>query len=245
MATPGFADIDFSGLHAAITGGMALRPDIRERWETLTGKPLMQGYGLTETSAPITGEQEHPRLPGSVGFPFPGVEVSVRDPDSPTLDAVPPGVMGEIWLRGPMLMAGYHKRPDEDARVLTQEGWFRTGDLGRVDPNGALYVLGRIKDMILVDGANVYPASVEDAVGAHPGIADVCAVGMVDEEDGECVRLFVVRRDPALTEADVRDWCLERLAHFKQPKRVEFLDALPRSAVDKLLRRELAERPLD
>lgn len=244
MAAPSFPDIDFSSLRAAGTGGMALRADVRERWEATTGTPLVQGYGLTETSAPITCEQRQPRFAGSVGFPFPGVELSVRDPDSPTLDAVAPGQIGEIWLRGPFLMAGYHARPDEDARAITPDGWFRTGDLGRVDPNGALYILGRIKDMLLVDGANVYPASIEDAVGAHPGIADVCAVGMPDEDEGERVRLFVVKRDPGLSEADVRAWCEERLADYKQPKRIEFIDALPRSAVDKLLRRELAGWPL-
>jgi long-chain acyl-CoA synthetase len=127
---------------------------------------------------------------------------------------------------------------------MTADGWFRTGDLGRMESSGALYLLGRIKDMILVDGANVYPAAIEDVVGAHPGIADVCAVGMADEEDGERVRLFIVRRDPALDEAAVAQWCAERLSHFKLPKRIEFVDALPRSAVDKLLRRELSERPL-
>ena len=133
---------------------------------------------------------------GSVGFPFPSVEVTMRDPDTPDLRAVVPGRIGEVWLRGPFMMAGYDQRPDENARAITADGWFRTGDLGRMEPDGALYLLGRIKDMINVDGANVYPAAIEDVVGAHPGIADVCAVGMPDEEDGERVRLFIVRRDP-------------------------------------------------
>ena len=244
MATPGFAELDFSALRSGLVGGMPLRADIRDRFEQITGKPLLQGYGLTETSVPIAGELGFERHLGSVGFPFPSVEVTMRDPDTPDLRAVAPGRIGEVWLRGPFMMAGYDQRPDENARAITADGWFRTGDLGRMEPNGALYLLGRIKDMINVDGANVYPAAIEDVVGAHPGIADVCAVGMPDEEDGERVRLFVVKRDPALDEAAVRAWCLEKLSHFKQPKRVEFLDALPRSAVDKLLRRELAERPL-
>jgi len=245
MATPGFAELDFSSLRSGLVGGMPLRADIRDRWEALTGKPLLQGYGLTETSVPIAGELGFERHRGSVGFPFPSVEMTLRDPDDPELREVAPGAIGEVWLRGPFLMDGYHGRPDETARAMTADGWFRTGDLGRMEAGGALYLLGRIKDMLLVDGANVYPGAIEEAVGAHPGIADVCAVGMPDEEDGERVRLFVVRRDPALDEAAVAAWCAQRLSHFKQPKRIEFLDALPRSAVDKVLRRELAERPLD
>lgn len=244
MATPGFAELDFSALRSGLVGGMPLRPDIRDRFEQITGKPLLQGYGLTETSVPIAGELGFERHVGSVGFPFPSVDLTMRDPDQDDLRAVPPGAIGEVWLRGPFMMSGYYQRPDETARAITADGWFRTGDLGRMESSGALYLLGRIKDMILVDGANVYPAAIEDVVGAHPGVADVCAVGMADEEDGERVRLFVVRRDPGLDEATVAQWCAERLSHFKLPKRIEFVDALPRSAVDKLLRRELSERPL-
>ncbi|MEO7325223.1 MAG: AMP-binding protein [Dokdonella sp.] len=244
MATPGFAELDFSALSSGVVGGMPLRADIRDRWEQITGKPLLQGYGLTETSVPIAGELGFERHIGSVGFPFSSVELTIRDPDHAELRAVQPGTIGEVWLRGPFMMSGYYQRPDETARTMTADGWFRTGDLGRMDTSGALYLLGRIKDMILVDGANVYPAAIEDVVGAHPGISDVCAVGMPDDEDGERVRLFVVRRDPHLDEAAVAAWCEERLSHFKLPKRIEFVDALPRSAVDKLLRRELSERPL-
>jgi long-chain acyl-CoA synthetase len=244
MATPGFDALDFSALRSAATGGMPLRPDISERWEARTGKPLLQGYGLTETSTPIAGEMAHARHIGSVGFPFPSVELSLRDPDAADFPAVPPGTIGEVWLRGPFVMSGYHQRPDETARVFTADGWFRTGDLGRMNESGALYLLGRIKDLILVNGDNVYPAAIEDTVGAHPGIADVCAVAMPDDDDGERVRLFVVRRDPDLDEASVAAWCQSRLSHFKQPKRIEFLDALPRSIVDKLLRRELSQRPI-
>ena len=244
MVTPGFADLDFSALHAGLVGGMPLRPDIRERWEEITGKPLIEGYGLSESSAPVTGQMGAVRQAGSVGFPFPSVELTIRDPDAADLAAVPPGVSGEVWLRGPWLMSGYYLRPDETDRVMTADGWFRTGDIGRMDVDGSLYLLGRIKDVILVDGANVYPAAIEDVVGAHPGVADVCAVGMPDEEDGECVRLFIVRRDPKLDEASVATWCEERLSHFKRPKRIDFLEALPRSAVDKVLRRELSDWPL-
>lgn len=242
--TPGFAELDFSALHTGWVGGMALRADIRDRWERITGKPLFQGYGLTETSAPITAELGEERYIGSVGYPFPSVELTIRDPDASDLRAVRPGEIGEVWLRGPFMMSGYDQRPDETARAMTPDGWFRTGDLGRMNQSGALYLLGRIKDMILVDGANVYPAAIEDVVGAHPGVADVCAVAMSDEEDGERVRLFVVRRDPNLDERAVVNWCTERMSHFKIPKRVDFVDAIPRSAVDKVLRRELSDRPL-
>lgn len=243
--TPGFADLDFSHLHTGWVGGMALRADIRDRWESITGKPLYQGYGLTETSAPITAELGDERFIGSVGFPFPSVEVTIRDPDVEDFAAVAPGDIGEVWLRGPFLMSGYDQRPDETARTMTSDGWFRTGDLGRMNEKGALYLLGRIKDMILVDGANVYPASIENTVGQHPHVADVCAVAMPDDEDGERVRLFVVRRHAELDEAALIGWCIPRMSHYKVPKRVDFIDALPRSAVDKVLRRELAEWPLD
>ncbi|MEO7433748.1 MAG: AMP-binding protein [Dokdonella sp.] len=242
--TAGFAELDFSELHTGWVGGMALRADIRDRWESITGKPLYQGYGLTETSAPITAELGDERFIGSVGFPFPSVEVTIRDPDSDDLGAVPPGEIGEVWLRGPFIMSGYDQRPDETARTMTPDGWFRTGDLGRMNDKGALYLLGRIKDMILVDGANVYPASIENTVGQHPHVADVCAVAMPDDEDGERVRLFVVRRHAELDEAALIDWCVPRMSHYKIPKRVDFIDALPRSAVDKILRRELADWPL-
>ncbi|MEO7062651.1 MAG: AMP-binding protein [Dokdonella sp.] len=242
--TPGFAELDFSALHTGWVGGMALRADIRDRWERITGKPLFQGYGLTETSAPITAELGEERYIGSVGYPFPSVELTIRDPDAADLRSVPPGEIGEVWLRGPFMMSGYDRRPDETARAMTADGWFRTGDLGRMNQSGALYLLGRIKDMILVDGANVYPAAIEDVVGAHPGIADVCAVAMPDEEDGERVRLFVVRHNTNLDEKAIVEWCTERMSHYKIPKRVDFVDTIPRSAVDKVLRRELSDRPL-
>ncbi|MEP7098082.1 MAG: AMP-binding protein, partial [Dokdonella sp.] len=201
-------------------------------------------YGLTETSAPITAELGEERYIGSVGYPFPSVELTIRDPDAADLRSVPPGEIGEVWLRGPFMMSGYDRRPDETARAMTADGWFRTGDLGRMNQSGALYLLGRIKDMILVDGANVYPAAIEDVVGAHPGIADVCAVAMPDEEDGERVRLFVVRHNTNLDEKAIVEWCTERMSHYKIPKRVDFVDTIPRSAVDKVLRRELSDRPL-
>lgn len=249
IATAGFDALDFSTLRIAVTGGMALREDIRGRWERVTGKALRQGYGLTETSVPIAAELLDAdgcgaRYPGSVGFPLPAVDVILRDPDTPGFPAVPPGAIGEVWLRGPFMMGGYFRREQDTASAFGAGGWLRTGDLGRMNDAGALYLLGRIKDVIIVDGVNAYPASIEDVVGACPGVADVCAVGMPDAECGERVRLFVVRRDAMLDATTVAAWCAERLSAFKQPRRIEFIDALPRSAVDKVLRRELAQRPL-
>jgi long-chain acyl-CoA synthetase len=244
LAAPGFADLDFTALRAGFVGGMPLRPDIRERWERITGAPMIEGYGLTELAGPLTAQMGRDRRDGSVGFPLPSIELTIRDPDDADHHAMPPGVKGEIWLRGPCLMPGYYGRPDETARAMTADGWFRTGDVGRMDAQGYLYLLGRIKDIIIVASVNVYPSEIEDVVGALPGVADVCAVGMPDPDHGERVRLFVARRNPQLDTAAVTAWCAERLSDYKCPKRIEFVDALPRSAAGKVLRRELGSRPL-
>ena len=244
LGTPGFADLDFSTLRAGFVGGMPLRPDIRERWERITGAPMIEGYGLTELAGPLTAQMGSDRRDGSVGFPLPSIELTIRDADDPGHRAVPPGEQGEIWLRGPCLMPGYYGRPDETARAMTAEGWFRTGDVGRMDPQGYLYLLGRIKDIIIVASVNVYPSEIEDVVGALPGVADVCAVGMPDPDHGERVRLFVARRSPQLDAATVAAWCAERLSDYKRPKRIEFVESLPRSPAGKVLRRELGSRPL-
>ncbi len=241
LATPGFDELDFSALRAGFVGGMPLRPDIRARWEQITGAPMIEGYGLTELAGPLTVQMGKEYRTGSVGFPFPSIEVSIRDAEG---RAVAPDESGEVWLRGPCLMTGYYRHPDETARAMTSEGWFRTGDIGSMDNDGFLYLLGRSKEIIIVASVNVYPSEVEAVVGAHPGVSDVCAVGMPDPEYGERVRLFVVRRDPQLDAAAVASWCAERLSDFKCPKRIEFIDALPRSAVDKVLKRELSNRPL-
>lgn len=242
LATPGFAELDFSALRAGFVGGMPLRPDIRERWEQITGAPMVEGYGLTELAGPITAQMGSDRRPGSVGFPLPSIELTIRDADGRT---VPPGESGEVWLRGPCLMPSYYHRPDETAHAMTADGWFRTGDIGRMDLDGYLYLLGRSKDVIIVGSVNVYPSEIEAVVGALAGVADVCAVGMPDQASGERVRLFVVRRDPGLDAKTIADWCAQRLSDYKCPKRIEFVETLPRSAVGKVLRRELSIRPLD
>jgi len=242
LEVPGFETLDFSALRAGFVGGMPLRPDIRERWEKITGRPLVEGYGLTELAGPITAQMGNHHRDGSVGFPLPSMELTIRDADDA---AVAPGQHGEIWLRGPCLMPGYYRHPTETARTMTADGWFRTGDIGCLDAEGHLFLISRIKDIVIVGSVNVYPSEVEAAVGAHPGVADVCAVGMPDRASGERVRLFVVRNDPGLDAAAVSTWCAERLSDYKCPKRIDFVDALPRSAVGKVLRRELCNRPFE
>jgi len=242
LDVPGFDALDFSALRAGFVGGMPLRPDIRERWEKITGRPLVEGYGLTELAGPITAQMGDGHRTTSVGFPLPSIELTIRDEDG---RAVPPGEHGEIWLRGPCLMPGYYKHATETARTITDDGWFRTGDIGFMDVDGHLYLVSRIKDIVIVGSVNVYPSEVEAAVGAHPGVADVCAVGMPDRASGERVRLFVVRNDPTLDTAAVSTWCAERLSDYKCPKRIDFVDALPRSAVGKVLRRELCNRTFE
>jgi long-chain acyl-CoA synthetase len=221
---------------------MPLRPDIRERWQEITGAPMVEGYGLTELAGPITAQMGDEHRAGSVGFPLPSIELTIVDADE---RAVAPGEHGEIWLRGPCLMPGYYKHPVESARAMTADGWFRTGDIGCMDADGHLYLISRIKDIVIVGSVNVYPSEIEATVGAHPGVADVCAVGMPDRASGERVRLFVVRSDRNLDAATIAAWCAQHLSDYKCPKRIDFIDTLPRSAVGKVVRRELSYRPLD
>lgn len=236
LAEPGFAALDFSTLRACFVGGMPLRPDVLDRWAAITGVPLTEGYGLTEVAGASIVQFADERRRASVGLPCPGMELTIRDAHG---RAVRPGEPGEIWMRGPCLMPAYYGRPDETARAMTPDGWFRTGDLGRVDADGYVFLLDRIKDILIISNSNVYPTEIEAVVGAHPGVADVAAVGMPDANVGEAVKVVVVRRDPALTAADIEHWCTERLADFKRPRLVEFRDTLPRSAVGKVLRRAL------
>ena len=238
LGVAGFDTIDFSALRACFVGGMPLRPDMQERWERVTGCPMTEGYGLTEVGGGCIVQLGGERRAGSVGFPCPSMELSVRDASGA---AVPADAPGELWVRGPCLMPGYYRHPLETERAMTPDGWFKTGDIGRVDRDGYVYLLDRSKDIIIISNSNVYPTEIEAVVGAHPGVADVCAVGMPDADWGEAVRVVVVRRDPALDAASLSTWCAERLADFKCPKKIEFRDALPRSAVGKVLRRALRD----
>ena len=226
---PGFA------LKGTVAGGMALVPAVGERWEAMTKTPMYQGYGLTETSPVVSLVPFHRNKRESIGAPVPGTDVRIVDTDG--VD-VATGDAGELLVRGPQVMAGYWQRPDETARVL-KDGWLATGDVAVADDDGYLYIVDRKKDMILVSGFNVYPNEVEAVMAAHPGVAEVAVIGTPDEASGEAVCAFVVRRDPALTEAILRDFCRLSLTAYKVPRVVHFRDDLPKSPVGKVLRKDL------
>lgn len=237
---PAFAKLDFSHLRITLGGGMAVQRDVAERWQKLTGCTVAQGYGLTEASPVVSANPlDLTRFNGSVGLPFPSTDVAIADDEGNWLAT---GGVGEICVAGPQIMAGYWNRPDETAGQFLGDGWLRTGDMGRFDEAGFLYIEDRKKDMIVVSGFKVYPNELEDVVTAHPGIREAAAVGVPDDESGEAVKLFVVRSDASLTEQAVRDYCREHLTGYKRPSVVEFIDELPKSNVGKVLRRELRDR---
>ncbi|GAA5184138.1 long-chain-fatty-acid--CoA ligase FadD [Niveibacterium umoris] len=234
-----FRDLDFSTLKLTLGGGMAVQRAVAERWQKLTGKPLLEAYGLTETSPAVTiNPLDLPAYNGTIGLPVPSTEISIRDD---TGHEVPLGHPGELCVRGPQVMAGYWQRPDETRKVMTADGFFCTGDVAVADDKGFFRIVDRKKDMILVSGFNVYPNEVEDVVAGHPGVVEVAAVGVPDEKSGEAVKVFVVRRDDSLTEKALIAFCRERLTGYKVPARVEFRDELPKTNVGKILRRSLRD----
>jgi long-chain acyl-CoA synthetase len=236
---PAFAQLDFSGLVVSNGGGMAVQQATAQRWLQITGCPIVEGYGLSETSPVATSNRlDVSDFTGTIGLPIPSTEVSIRDEENRPL---PPGEAGEICIRGPQVMAGYWNRPDETAKVMTPDGFFRSGDVGVMDERGYVRIVDRKKDMILVSGFNVYPNEIEQVVSLHPGVLECAAVGIPDEKSGEAVKLYVVRRDPALTVASLEQYCRENFTGYKRPKQIEFRDALPKSNVGKVLRRELRE----
>lgn len=238
LNAPAFAGVDFSKLKVTLGGGMAVQASVAERWQKVTGKPITQAWGLTETSpAGCINRVEDP-FNGSVGLPIPSTEISIKD-DSGNDMAI--NQIGEICLRGPQVMRGYWNRPDETAKVMLPGGWLRTGDVGRISESGHVYIEDRKKDMILVSGFNVYPNEVEAVAAAHPGVLEAAAIAMPDEHSGEVVALFVVRKDPNLTEAALIDHCRQSLTGYKVPKHVYFRNELPKSNVGKILRRGLRE----
>jgi long-chain acyl-CoA synthetase len=242
LNAPGFAELDFSALRVTMGGGMAVQRDVATRWQSVTGVPIAQGYGLTEASPIVSGNPlDLKSFNGSVGLPFPSTEVAIFDDGGRELGV---GEVGEICVRGPQVMAGYWQRPDETAQVLFGDGWLRTGDVGHMDSQGYLFIEDRKKDVIVVSGFKVYPNEIEDVAASQPGVREVAAVGVPDKQSGEVVKLFVVRKDPKLTEADVIAHARANLTGYKIPRHVEFLDELPKSNVGKVLRRELKERPL-
>ena len=218
---------------------MAVQEPVADKWRQVTGTPLLQAYGLTETSPAATiNPLDMKEFNGSIGLPISSTEISIRD------DAgceVPQGQVGEICIRGPQVMKGYWQREDETTNVFYADGFLRTGDMGYVDKKGFVFLVDRKKDMILVSGFNVYPNEVEEAVASHPGVLDVAAIGVADEHSGEAVKIFVVRKDPAVNEAMLIQHCRSMLTGYKVPKHVEFRDDLPRTNVGKILRRALKE----
>lgn len=244
LNTPGFGRIDFSKLAGTLGGGMAVQQAVAERWHLATGCHITQGWGLTETSPVATANPlvglDAP-FNGSVGLPIPDTEVSIRDESGVDVGV---NASGEICVRGPQVMLGYWQRPEETAKVLLPGGWLRTGDIGRIDPRGFVFIEDRKKDMIVVSGFKVFPNEVEDVVAKLPGVAEVAAVGTPDERSGEVVVLFVVRKDPALTEAQVQQHCERFLTGYKLPRHVYFRNELPKTNVGKILRRQLRDELL-
>ncbi|HWU75833.1 MAG TPA: AMP-binding protein [Rhodanobacter sp.] len=239
LNTPGFAELDFSRLHLTLGGGMAVQRAVAERWKKVTGCTLAEAYGLTETSPAVCiNPLDLKDYNGSIGLPVPSTEVTVWSEDGQPL---PAGEAGELMVRGPQVMQGYWQRPQETSKVLGTDGWLHTGDIAKMDEGGYFYIVDRKKDMILVSGFNVYPNEVEDVVMEHPGVLEVAAVGIADEHSGEVVKLFVVRKDPQLTEEALKQFCHDRLTGYKRPRQIEFRDELPKSNVGKILRRELRD----
>ena len=235
-----FGSVDWSGLVISVGGGMAVQSATAKLWLEKTGCPIVEGYGLSETSPSATcNPVDSTAFSGSIGLPLPNTELTLLDDDGRELTI---GQAGEIAIRGPQVMAGYWQRPDETAKVMTAEGWFRTGDVGLVDERGYFRIVDRKKDMILVSGFNVYPNEIEDVLTQMPGVAECAAVGVADSRTGEAVKVVIVRRDPALTEADVRAYCEANLTGYKRPKVVEFRADLPKTPVGKVLRRELRDK---
>ncbi|BDC39574.1 long-chain fatty acid--CoA ligase [Paraburkholderia terrae] len=236
---PDFAKLDFSNLLVANAGGMAVQEAVANRWYERTHAPIVEGYGLSETSPCVTcNPTTVTEYSGTIGLPLPSTEVSIRDDDG---NELPPGQAGELCIRGPQVMAGYWNRPDETAKVMTSDGFFRSGDIATVNDDGFVKIVDRKKDMILVSGFNVYPNEIEDVVAKHPGVFEVAAVGVPDEHSGEAVKLYIVKKDDAITDADIFAYCKTQLTGYKRPRIVEFRKELPKSNVGKILRRELRD----
>jgi len=236
---PAFHTVDWSHLVLAVGGGMAVQQGTARLWLEKTGCPIVEGYGLSETSPSVTcNPVDSTEYSGNIGLPLPNTELALLDDAGQEVDA---GLAGEIAIRGPQVMAGYWQRPDETAKVMTRDGYFRTGDIGRVDERGCFRIIDRKKDMILVSGFNVYPNEIEDLISAMPGVMECAAFGVPDAKAGEAVKLVVVKKDPSLSEADIRHFCEANLTGYKRPRCIEFREQLPKSTIGKILRRELRD----
>jgi long-chain acyl-CoA synthetase len=239
LNNPDFAKLDFSALKVCNGGGMAVQRAVAERWLKVTGCAICEGYGLSETSPSLTcNATDAKEYSGDIGLPLPNTLISIRDDNGLP---VAQGEPGEICAKGPQVMSGYWNRPDETAKVMTADGYFRTGDIGVMDPNGRFKIVDRKKDMILVSGFNVYPNEIEDVVAGHAGVLECAAVGVPDANSGEAVMLFVVKKDQALDEKTLQAYCAEQLTGYKKPKYIIFKQDLPKTNVGKILRRELRD----
>ncbi|WP_454656005.1 AMP-binding protein [Bosea beijingensis] len=236
---PEIRQVDFSEMRFAVAGGMATQAAVAKQWKAVTGRPIIEGYGLSETSPIATiNRPDLTEFSGTIGYPIPSTEIAIRDAEG---NDMPMGEAGEICIRGPQVMAGYWNRPDETAKAMTADGYFRSGDVGVMLPDGQVKVVDRMKDMVLVSGFNVYPNEVEDVLAAHPGVLESAVIGLPDEHSGEAVTAFVVRKDPTLTTDALRAFCKENLTGYKVPKQIFFRESLPKTNVGKVLRRALRE----
>ncbi|MBC7699076.1 AMP-binding protein [Aquabacterium sp.] len=239
---PDFASLDFSRLRVCNGGGMAVQQSTAEEWKRITGVAIVEGYGLSETAPVLTVNRlDNTHYNAAIGFPLPSTEIVLLDDDG---NVQPTGTPGEIAVRGPQVMSGYWNRPDETAKVMTADGFFRTGDIGLFDETGLIKIVDRKKDMILVSGFNVYPNEIEQVVSLHPGVTECAVVGVPDDRAGEAVMLFVVRKDYSLTEKMVADYCKAQLTGYKRPKYVEFREDLPMTNVGKILRKDLRDEAI-
>ncbi|MFZ4874686.1 long-chain-fatty-acid--CoA ligase [Janthinobacterium sp. Mn2066] len=239
LNNPDFAKLDFSSYKVCNGGGMALQRNVAERWLKVTGCPLIEGYGMSETSPVVTGNRvDITEFTGTIGLPIPSTEVIIVNDDGVEVAL---GEPGEIAVKGPQVMAGYWQRPDETAKSMTPDGFFKTGDVGIMDERGYVRIVDRKKDMIIVSGFNVYPNEVEDVVASCPGVLECACIGVPDANSGEAVKVFVVRKDPNLTVEQIREHCKHELTAYKKPKYIEFRDELPKTNVGKILRRQLRD----
>ena len=239
LNTPGFDQLDFSTLKMALGGGMAVQRPVAERWKQVTGVTLVEAYGLTETApAACMNPLNLKAYNGSIGLPIPSTDACVKDDEG---NMLPVGEIGELCIKGPQVMKGYWQRPEETAAVIDADGWLHTGDMARMDEDGFFYIVDRKKDMILVSGFNVYPNEIEDVIAAMDGVLEVAAIGVPDERSGEAVKVFVVRKDPNLTEEQIKAYCRQNLTGYKQPRHVEFRQELPKTNVGKILRKQLRD----
>ncbi len=242
LNTPGFAELDFSTLKGALGGGMAVQRAVAEKWREVTGTPLVEAYGLTETSpAACMNPMDIESFNGCIGLPISSTECGVMNDEG---DLLPQGEVGELVVRGPQVMKGYWQRPEATAEVMTEDGWLRTGDVALMTEGGYFKIVDRKKDMILVSGFNVFPNEIEGVVAHHPKVLEVAVIGVPDAKSTEAVKMFVVKSDPSLTDEELRSYCKEQLTGYKRPRHIEFRDELPKSNVGKILRRELRDEEL-